>query len=47
MLWHKIEGQPACRQINISNSQLDRAAQANKVSDRIRSIERQGTGSIR
>lgn len=44
---HKIKGQPAHRQMAITNFQLDRAAQADKVSDGVMSTERKATGNIR
>lgn len=47
MLWHKIKGQSAHRQMAIINFQLDRAAQADKVPDRVTSTERKARGSIR
>lgn len=47
MLWHKIKGQLARRQMAIINFRLDRAAQADKVSDRVTSTERKATGCIR
>lgn len=47
MLWHNIKGQLAHRQMAIINFWLDRAAQADNVSDRVTSTERKATGSIR
>lgn len=42
MLWQKIKGQMA-----IINFRLDRAAQADNVSDRVMGTERKATGSIK